>query len=300
MAVQDVEIADLDPRYESYRLKSPAFERKLLASIMEHGIEEPVEGVTVQGRMVVLNGFKRLRCARKLGIGHVPYKSLGEDEAMGILAVLRMSSQRSLSIVEQARFIDELHVRHEMSVAEIAETLSRSKSWVTMRLGLIEEMSETVREKVFSGAFPVYSYMYTLRQMMRARGVSRQDVDQFVKATSGKKLSVREVERLAHGYFRGPEGFRKEVDSGHIDWALERMRKVPDDPEGCNGFERVLLKDLKRLQHYMQRVMTKAQDPQIVTRAFCVQANLLLAGILGRLEAWTKAMRDLHDRSGKA
>jgi hypothetical protein len=41
----------------------------------------------------------------------------------------------------------------------------------SMRLGLISEMSAAIRAKLFSGAFPVYSYMYTLRQFMRMNGV---------------------------------------------------------------------------------------------------------------------------------
>ena len=40
-----------------------------------------------------------------------------------------------------------------------------------MRLGLISEMSAAIRAKLFSGAFPVYSYMYTVRQFMRMNGV---------------------------------------------------------------------------------------------------------------------------------
>jgi hypothetical protein len=67
-----------------------------------------------------------------------------------------------------------------------------------MRLGLISEMSAAIRAKLFSGAFPVYCYMYTLRQFMRMNGVSGQDVEQFVAALSGKGLSVREIEQLAH------------------------------------------------------------------------------------------------------
>jgi hypothetical protein len=34
-----------------------------------------------------------------------------------------------------------------------------------MRLGLIAEMSPRVREKIFRSDFPVYPYMYTLRQL---------------------------------------------------------------------------------------------------------------------------------------
>jgi hypothetical protein len=141
--------------------------------------------------------------------------------------------------------------------------------------------------------------MYTLRQFMRMNGVRKQEVDEFVEAVSGKKLSVREIERLAHGYFRGPEWFRKEVQEGHFALALERMKRVPDAPDGTNGFERVLLGDLEIVGKYMQRTTTKSQDPRIQTRAFCGQANLLLAGILSRLNAFAQAMRSLHDRTGK-
>jgi predicted transcriptional regulator len=187
--------------------------------------------------------------------------------------VLRTSNHRSLSILEEARFIEDLRTLHRLSLADIAETLSRSKAWVSMRLGLLKEMGEVIREKIFSGAFPVYSYMYTLRQFMRMNGVGHEEIATFVGAVAGKKLSVREIEQLAHGYFRGPEWFRKEVQEGHFSLALERMKRVPDAPDGTNGFERVLLGDLEIVGKYMQRTTTKSQDPRIQTRTFCGQAN---------------------------
>ena len=297
---KEVDLSTFDLRYESYRMKNPAQEARLLASITERGVEEPLEGVDVEGRRILLNGFKRHRCARKLALSTVPYTTLGDDVAAGIIAVLRTSNHRSLSILEEARFIDDLRTFHRLSVADIAETLSRSKAWVSMRLGLLKEMGETIREKIFSGAFPVYSYMYTLRQFMRMNGTRHQEVEAFVGAVAGKKLSVREIEQLAHGYFRGPEWFRKEVREGNLALVLERMKRVPDAPDGTNGFERVLLGDLEIVGKYMQRTTTKSQDPRIQTRAFCAQANLLLAGILSRLSAFAQAMRSLHDRTGKA
>lgn len=298
MVVEEAELSAFDLRYEGYRMKNPALEARLLASITERGIEEPLEGVEVEGRRFLLNGFKRYRCARKLGMGLVPYLSLGEDEATGIIAVIRASNHRSLSILEQARFIDDLYALHKLSTAEIAETLSRSKSWVTMRLGLLGELSERVRERIFSGAFPVYSYMYTLRHLMRRNGVRKEEVEEFVEALSGKKLSIREIEQLAHGYFRGPEWFRGEIQGGNFALALERMKQVPEAPDGCNEFERVLLKDLEILGKYMKRVTEKSQDPRLETRAFSAQANLLVGGILSRVGALSQALRDLHDRTG--
>ena len=254
----------------------------------------------VEGRRVLLNGFKRYRSARKLALSTVPYASLGDDMAAGIIAVLRTSNHWSLGILEEARFIEDLRTLHCLTVADIADTLSRSKAWVSMRLGLLKEMGERIREKIFSGAFPVYSYMYTARQFMRMNGAGRQDVEAFIGAVAGKKLSVREIEQLAHGYFRGPEWFRREVEVGNLALVLERMKRVPDAPDGTNGFERVLLGDLEIVGKYMQRTTTKSQDPRIKTRAFCGQANLLLAGILSRLNAFAQAMRSLHDRTGKA
>jgi len=70
-----VERSSLDLRYEGYRLRNDAAEARLLASIAERGIEEPLGGVdTPQGRLL-LDGFRRNRCAAKLGIECVPYVS---------------------------------------------------------------------------------------------------------------------------------------------------------------------------------------------------------------------------------
>ena len=128
---QSVERSSLDLRYESYRLRNDAAEARLLASIAERGIEEPLAGVdTPQGRLL-LDGFKRYRCAKKLGIECIPYVSWGEDPAEGIASLLSARQQRTLSILEQARFVAELLSAHEMTIADVAEMLSRSKAWVS-------------------------------------------------------------------------------------------------------------------------------------------------------------------------
>lgn len=297
---QEVELSALDLRYQSYRMKNPALEARLLASIAGRGIAEPLEGVERGDQSILLNGFKRYRCAWKLGIRMAPYAALGEDEASGIINLLRISNDRSLTILEQARFIDDLRKLHQMNVAEIANKLSRSKAWVSMRLGLIGEMSAVVREKIFSGDFPVYPYMYTLRQFMRMNNVKKQDIEDFVVAVSGNKHSVREIEQLAHGYFRGPASFREAIREGHTALVLDRMGQVPADPDGASEFERVLLKDLEITHKYMQRVMGKSEDRRLKTPAFLAQAHLLTAGLLSQGRAFFEVMRKLHDRCGQA
>lgn len=297
MVVEEAELSTFDLRYEGYRMRNPGLEAKLLLSMTERGIEEPLEGIALEESRILLNGFKRYRCARKLKLETAPYTSLAADTASGIIALLRTSNNKRLGILEEARFIDDLRTIEGLSVAEIAGALSRSKAWVSMRLGLLRELGDGVREKIFSGAFPIYPYMYTVRQFMRMNGVSKEDGEKFVTSVAGAGLSTREIEQLAHGYFRGPTWFRDEVHGGNFALLLEKLRRVPDSPEGVSDRERVLLKDLEIAGKYMQRVTTKSQDERLGTRAFCAQANLLVTGILSRIGAFTQALRSLDDRT---
>ena len=234
MMSETVERSSLDLRYEGCRLRNEAAEARLLASISERGIAEPLGGVdTPQGR-VLLDGFRRNRCAAKLGIECVPFISWAADETLGIACLLGARRQRSLSILEQARFVDELLSTHQMTMADVAEMLSRSKAWVSARHHLLSEMSPAVQQILFRGRFPVYSYMVTLRPFMRMNAVGPREIERFVQALAGAKLSVREIELLAHGYFRGPSALREAIDRGRWKWTLDQMQSVPDDPQGVS------------------------------------------------------------------
>ena len=294
-----VERGSLDLRYESYRLRSDAAEARLMASIAERGIEEPLGGVDTPPGRLLLDGFRRNRCAAKLGIQCVPYVSWGEDAAQGIAGLLSARRQRSLTILEQARFVDELLSAHAMTLADVAELLSRSKAWVSTRRHLLQEMSPAIQEMLFRGDLPVYSYMVTLRPFMRMNGVVLQDIERFMRAVAGAKLSVREIELLAHGYFRGSSSLREAIDQGHWKWTLDQMQAAGETSEGLSDFERRLLRDLEQLLRTMQRVMTHCDSPRLETPGFYAQANLLLASLLGRQDSFLKKMEEFYDRSGR-
>jgi len=224
---QQIEISSFDLRYENYRLRDLCLEKKLLVEISERGIEEPVLGVSSGSGLVLLDGFKRYRCALKLHLAVMPYVSAGVDEVSGIVSVLKSPARKRLGILEEARFVKELHGSHGMGLGEISAALSRSRSWVSMRMNLLEGMSESVSRKIFSGSFPAYSYMYILRRFMRMNELSPDDIEKFVLAVSGRNLSLREIEQLAHGYFRGPDVLRREIANGNLSLSLSQMRKIP-------------------------------------------------------------------------
>jgi hypothetical protein len=234
-----------------------------------------------------------------LGIQCVPYVSWGEDETQGIANLLAARRQRTLTILEQARFVGELLSRHGMTVADVAEMLSRSKAWVSTRRNLLARMSPAIREILFRGAFPVYSYMVTLRPFTRINGVDAKEIERFVQAVAGAKLSIREIELLAHGYFRGTPSLRQAIDQGRWKWTLDQMQAVGQTGRGLSEFERGLLRDIERLLRVMQKVMTCCDSPRLQARDFHAQANLLLASLLGRRESFFKKMEEFYDRTGR-
>lgn len=296
--VTEVEISSFDLRYQDYRMRDEKAEQALLCSILNKGIRDPLEGVDTKQKRILLNGFKRYRCAQHLGIQIVPYVSLGSDEAMGIVHLLRLSNARSLNILEQARLIDELKAIHGMSLMDIAQSLERSKAWVSVRAGILNTMSDFVLQKLFKGEFPVYSYMYILRQFMRMNYATKEEIDEFVEATCGKKLSIRDIERLAYGYFRGPDEFREQVRSGNILWGLDIVKEASSPAYEYNEAERGMLKELEIVQKYMQRVIRTSQDTRFTSTSFFAQANLLAGGILSKISIFTHQMREFYDRTG--
>jgi hypothetical protein len=297
--VDQVEISSFDLRYEDCRLKSPQTEKVLLTSILERGVRDPLQGVDVDGRRILLDGFKRYRCAKKLHIEIVPYRSLGQDEVCGIIDLIRFSNVKSLGILEQARLIDELKTGHRMSHSDIAALLEKSRSWVSMRSGVIREMSEYVKKKVFAGEFPAYSFMYTLRRFIRMNTVKKSEIEAFVRSVAGKHLSIRDIDLLAKGYFNGSDELRAQIKNGNLSWGLRRLKHDATMGNVLSEREKSILKALEIIAQYIQRFMAQENDARPLSNTFAVQANILSGGIIELLDAFKTAMRAFHDRTGQ-
>jgi len=297
--VEEIEISSLDLRYEGCRLKNKVAEKGLLLSIAENGIQEALQGVSTQGSRILLDGFKRYRCGRRLGLAIVPYISLADKEVMAIAHLMRTADSKKLNLLEQARFIEELRSLHKMTISEIAQLLSRSQSWVSLRCGIIQTMSELVLEKIFNGQFPAYSYIYTLRHFMRIKCVPQKEIAEFVVALAGKDLSTRDIEILAKEFFQGSQQFRQQILRGDIVWGLNKLRERRAS-SACNEFEKMMLRDLEITKKYLQKVSYKSKDERLKSNAFFAQASLLIGGISRELKLFSKAIEDLNDRSEKA
>jgi predicted transcriptional regulator len=302
--MNSVEMTQIDLRFERLRLRDPAQEKKLLSSIVEEGIREPLQCVVGRSDSctILLDGFKRYRCARKASIRFLPVASLGEDETQGIVTFIRASNGPKLHALEEASLLTELKKQYGMGAREIATHIDRSPAWVSLRLGMLHEMSEVVRREIFSGRFPLRSYMYTLRPFTRVNTVTPKDVDQFVKATSAKGFSTRNLDLLAHAYFKGPKLLRAQIEEGNLDWTLKHLKdeEVAKETEtrGASKQEQIVLSDLERAQKYMGKVtyelgVSRLKDPHLLTRG-----RALAKRILGQVAFFIQTLKTFYDSSG--
>lgn len=300
--MEAIELNTIDLRFEHIRHKDSDAERRLLASIMERDIQEPllVSAGNDSHTYVLLDGFKRYRCAKKLDKGIVFVECIAEDVVAGVFSLMRRETASGLDILEQAGLIEALHKKYGLSIYEIAVRLEHSPSWVSMRLGILEELSDCIRGKIMSGAFPARAYMYGIKGFTRVNNISQDRVDAFVKAVSGKGLSTRELFVLSRAYFTGGTVIEQLVLAGDVHRAVSmlttdtegRVDATLDDPE------RVFIADLSSVATGMIRVIAGTADRRLDNQSFKQYVNLWSVAIFKRLEEFSTVIKELYDRSG--
>jgi hypothetical protein len=78
------------------------------------------------------------------------------------------------------------------------------------------------------------------------------------------------------------------------------MKEVSQGMGDLNESEKSMLNDLEIVQKYMRKVMQKSTDPRFKNTSFFAQANLVAGGILSKISAFQKILRQFYDRSGQA
>lgn len=301
--METVEISALDTRYEGLRLKDKRRERLLYLSILENGILEPLYVIEEPGHhLVLLDGHKRLRGARRCNIHRLPVSVIDDNAATGILRFLRMSVNKGLTQVEQASLVDELHCRHGLSVSEIASRLERSHAWVSLRLGIWKEMGSEVREKIMAGHFPLHNYLYTLKRFKRLKEVSQKSVESFVRTVSNKGLSTRDIDMLAQSYFKGGESLKQQIEHGNIDWTLRQLKQeqkkdaLPADTIADN--EANILSWMNWIFINMTRINHGLHEDAIKNKAFFTKGKEVADSIMGIRKRFFDSLRYFYDRAG--
>jgi ParB-like chromosome segregation protein Spo0J len=204
----DLEFHQLECRYESLRVRQPDRERRLLGSLAEHGQQTPIVVVRGGESYVVVDGYKRVRCLRRLhrdGVAGVVWE-MSEADALIFRQVVH--GEGGGSALEQAWLLRVLHEGHELSLGELARRFDRSVSWVSRRLALTRELPEVVQERVRAGRIVPHATMKYLVPLARA---NEADCVSLSEAVQEAKLSTRQLGQLYQTYMRGNDKTRELV-----------------------------------------------------------------------------------------
>src|SRR5215475_280315 len=148
---RDVDLCELGEGLAALRLCDASALEAMRRSLARHGQLSALCLFAEGGRLEIVDGFKRVRAARALGLSTLR-ASVAEVDAVGAkiqLAVLH--DRRGLTELEEAWLIRSLYREHNLSQPTIAARLGRHKSWVFRRLMLVEALDPAVQADVRLG-----------------------------------------------------------------------------------------------------------------------------------------------------
>src|ERR1043165_5476378 len=114
-----LELHQLDRRWEHLRVRHPARQRRLLASLAESGQQTPIVVVAAEGqadRYLVIEGYKRIAALEQLGRDTVEAVvwPMSEADALVLDRSMRFSEQETA--LEQGWLLQELEQRFGYSL----------------------------------------------------------------------------------------------------------------------------------------------------------------------------------------
>jgi ParB-like chromosome segregation protein Spo0J len=154
--IRSMALDQLGQQYRRYRLPDPEAEAAMVESLRRYGQQTPLVVCLREETHEVLDGFKRLAAARVLDLRALTTRSLQVDERLAKAAILGLNQVgRRAQDWEEAWIVHALVREDGLTQEEVAELLSRHKSWVCRRLALVEKLAEAARDDLRLGLLSV-------------------------------------------------------------------------------------------------------------------------------------------------
>ncbi len=186
-------LSDIEPNREQPRKKfDDAAIAALADSIRENGMIQPIlVRPMVNGSYQIVAGERRWRAARMLGLEEVPVtiRDMSDRETMQI-ALIENLQRENLNPIEEALGYRDLMEHFDMTQAEVAQTVGRSRSAIANALRMLQ-LPEAVQELLEQEAITVGH-----AKALAAFEDEAQMIACAQRAAEGK-LTVRAIEKLA-------------------------------------------------------------------------------------------------------
>jgi ParB/RepB/Spo0J family partition protein len=226
-----LEFHQLDRRWEHLRVRHPARQRRLLASLAECGQQTPIIVVATEGqadRYIVIDGYKRIAALQQLGRDTVEAVVWPMSEAAAVLLDRSMRLAERETALEVGWLLSELEQRFGYSLDELARRFDRSVSWVRRRLALVELLPESIQQQVREGNIAAQVAMKFLVPVARQ---SLEDCQRMAAIFAEHHCDTREASQLYAAWRRASAAIRKRIleDPG-LFFKTQRQEKAPPGP----------------------------------------------------------------------
>ena len=210
MRIVELNLEALDLKYGRLSVRRPAAERRLLASLGETGQQSPVVVVASHeaGRYTVVDGHKRVHALKRLKADVVKAAVWELPEAEALATAYQMWASGRRDVFEEGWLVAELHRNFKWSLGEVAERLVRSKSWVSKRLALVEELPDWMADEVAGGRLGAHAAANYLVPLTR---VNASDGRRLAERIRGLGLSNRQMGELYTCYRASSVAVRRRI-----------------------------------------------------------------------------------------
>jgi len=252
------DLHQLDRKYEGLKVRSRHNEAKLLASLESDGQQTPI--VVVRGEnepapFIVIDGFKRVRAADRLGLDQLECNVWDQSEVDALVQLHALQRPRERSALEDAYLILALQEEHGLPQTAIAHLLGRTQSWVSRRLALVKELPGWLQEYIQKGELQCYAATKYLIPMVRA---NREHAKLLARELAGMNVTTRDVADLYYAWKTGTEEDRLTVLS-RPDLVLAARRTQSQADTEDQNFESVL-QDLGVAESLLRRALRSIEQ----------------------------------------
>lgn len=146
-----VALPDLGTTLGRARCPQPAQLTRMRQSLSTHGQMTAVIAVLREGKLELVDGFKRRAAAAQMGWTELLVSVRSLDERAAFTAMLTLNrTPGALSVLEEALILREL-CHSGLNQTEVATLVGRHKSWVSRRPGLVTQLHPDLVEWVRTG-----------------------------------------------------------------------------------------------------------------------------------------------------
>lgn len=269
------------------RLVDPRAEGRMEASLRSYGQLCPaVVALTLEGGYEMVDGFKRLRAARRIGLLRLKVMVLeigGRGRKAAMVELNRKGAP--LRPLEEALVVQSLYREDHLKQTEIATLLGRHKSWVSRRIQIVEALCEEVLEHLRLGLICI-SLGRELSRLPRGNQAAA------LSTVQKYKFTTRETCRLASMWLEQPRWGQEALLTFPEEILLDRSPPAPRGKlfTGIYGFVHAQLEEMKRLA---RAVTDRADRPAVGTwtseqgarlRSLVAEIQMILRQLADRME----------------